>query len=393
MNHRQRAIKFSTYLLPFFLNLGIIEFLIPIKYDIVLGNLPLLGGLISLAFLASTLVVLSIGDFADKVGVKRTIQIGALLSTIGAFMFAFTNNFWLMTLSIFIWSMGSTAVVVPAMSFILSKFPSNFRGTAYGIYYGMMDIIYGCAPLIAFILTISRGIKTAILSAAFASLMSFLAFLRLKKKRHESISKALEEVVIEDRFILKELTDLKKFNLCELSLFMNKFMFGYWFVTIMMGAALLFFHGARDLWSAALLAFAFMIPFPFVDMIYGKLCDKKKNRDALIHFGFLSTAALLFIFAFTTNFYMLLTLAALMTITFNAAWVGSDIQISEYLPKKKKAEFTGIFFFAEHLGFNLAPLFYGVLTVLGLQFPFFALGFSLLGSWAFYSVANKFLGP
>lgn len=67
------------------------------------------------------------------------------------------------------------------------------------------------------------------------------------------------------------------------------------------------------------------------------------------------------------------------------AWVASEVYTSEYLPKGKKGEFMGIFASGKDLGFDLAPLFYGLLAVFGLKVPFLISGILLFLAWIFFN--------
>jgi len=157
----------------------------------------------------------------------------------------------------------------------------------------------------------------------------------------------------------------------------------------MIGAPLLFFHGERNLFYGALLTFAFMIPFASMELAYGKLSNSPNRRNNMIKFGFLLSSILLFLFYFTKNFYLLLGLAALITLATNMGWTSTEVEVSRYLPKGRKGEFMGVFMTGKDLGFDIAPLFYGVFAVFGLKVPFFILGVLILVAWMFFMIAQR----
>jgi len=109
----------------------------------------------------------------------------------------------------------------------------------------------------------------------------------------------------------------------------------------------------------------------------------------MINLGLIFSIILLVIFYFTQNFLLLLVLAFFITLCANMAWVASEVYVSEYLPKGRKGEFMGIFASGKDLGFDLAPLFYGLLAVFGLKIPFLISGILLFLAWLFFNFSWK----
>ncbi len=384
---RRRALVFSFSILPFMLNIALIDFLIPIKYDLVLENLPFMGILISLAWLSSSFLDFAVGDLTDRIGIKRTLQIGVVLSFVGALVFALSSNFLVMTFGILIWGLSYVMITVPSDTYIFSKFPRNHRGSAYGIMYFLYDLAYAAAPLAGYFLITFFGVKSAIVSAGVISLFTLPLLFVVRGKAKEEVIKGIEDVIVKDGVIKKELKDLFKMNKKELSLLFNMFICGAWFMTVLIGSPLLFFHEERNLLEGALLTFSFMIPFAAFELFYGRLSDSAKNRKIMINLGFVSSAVLLIIFYFTHNFILLLVLAFLITLFANMAWVASEVHVSEYLPKGRKGEFMSIFVAGKDLGYDIAPLIYGFLAVFGLKVPFLVLGVLLFFAWLFFVIS------
>lgn len=389
MGNTKRAILFSLYILPFMLNIALIDFLIPLKYDVILENLPFLGLLITIAWLASSFLDFAVGDLTDRIGVRKTIQLGILLSFIGSLIFGFSQTFLLMTIGVFIWGLSYIMLTVPSDTYLFSRFPRNYRGSAYGWMYFFYGLAYAIAPLICLALIYFFNINSAIIASSFVVIFSLpLSFCILGKDKEGTI-KGVEDVVYRDGIILKELRDIKKMNLKEISLLFNMFICGVFFMTIIFAAPLLFFHEQRNLFHASMLTFAFMLPFAFSDLILGKFANLQKSRSIMIKLGFILAVLFLLIFFFVNNFIILFVLAMIITLTANMAWTASEIEVSEYLPRNKKGEFMGIFVTGKDLGFDLAPLFYGLIASIGLKIPFLMLGIMLLAALILFMIANR----
>jgi MFS family permease len=268
-NYKQKALLFTLCVLPFMLNIALIDFLIPIKYDVILDNLPFFGFLVTLAWLATSFLDFSIGNLTDRIGIRKTIQLGILMSFAGTLIFALSGNFLGMTLGIFLWGLSYVSLTIPMDTYLFSVFPKNYRGSAYGIVYFFYNFVYALVPLICLGLIQYFGINYTILFSAIIVMLSFPLSYYINGKDKEPIIEALDKIVERDGLFKKGFVDLRKMNLKEISLLVNMFLFGLWFMVIMIGAPLLFFHGQHDLIKGAWLTFAFMIPFAFFELLFG----------------------------------------------------------------------------------------------------------------------------
>lgn len=386
---KKRAVVFCLYLLPFMFNIAIVEFLMPVKYDVILDNLPFMGLLITIAWLFSTLFDFAIGDLTDKIGIRKTIQIGILLGFLGSLLFGLSQNFLIMSLGILLWGFSFTLLAIPSETFILSRFNKKHVGDAYGIYFFFYDLAYALAPLIALVLVYFFNINTAIIAAAFFIILSFPLSFFIPSKPKEGIEQAMQDIALKDGIVKKEWKDILKMNKQELSILLNMFVCEFWFTIVLMGAPLLFFHEAGDLKDGAILAFAFMLPFGIVGLFSGKIADSEKARMKMIKYGFFIAGLLLVLFYFVQSFIILLLLGVTIAISTNFAWTASEVHISEYLPKGKKGEYMGIFTAAKDIGFDIAPLFYGLTAVFGLKVPFLVLGLLIICTGLFFAIAFR----
>jgi MFS family permease len=386
---RKRAVLFSLYLLPFMLNISLIDFIIPLKYDVVLDNLPLFGFLITLAWFGSTFLDFAIGDLTDKLGVKKTLIFGAILSFFGSIMFGLSSNIIMMTIGVFIWGLSYCMYAIPAETYILGSFSKNYRGTAFGILNFVLDSAYALGPLLGFLLISKYGINPAIITASVITLLTIILLSKLRNHQKESFEKSVKDVVVKDGIVKKGFKELFKMNKQEYALLFNIFICGLWFMTIYIASPLLFFIKEDNLLNGALLTFAFMIPFAIMELWFGKVADYAKNRERMINYGFFISSLLLIGVYFINNFILLLITAFFSAFFANMAWVASEVNVSKYLKKNEKGEISSIFVTARDIGYDLSPLFYGSVAVLGLKTPFLVLGGLLFIAWIFSVLIHK----
>lgn len=383
--HRE-ILLLSMFIAPFALSISLIEFSIPLKYDLMLENLPLFGAITSFAWLLGSFTVLSVGDLVDKIGSKRMVVLGSLAVLGGGALFALTHSVLWTTFGVLVWAIGYQAVTIPFQSYIFSEFPRNYRGSALGIYYSFFCLAYAAAPLLAFYIITNYSIDFAIMFGALAVVPTLFVRMKPLRKRYEDFGRAIREVVKDDGIVFKEMKDIAHLGHPELSLLLNQFIFGFWYVTMAIGAPLLFFVGEGDLLKSALLMFAFVFPFAFIDLIFGRMSDNPLRRKKFIYFGMAGAGLFMLGFYFVQDFPLMLLFAALTTISLDIAWIANDVAVSDYLPARKRGEFMGVFSLGRELGYDFAPVFYGMLTLLGLKFPFFAAALLVLFGWGYFSI-------
>jgi putative MFS transporter len=378
---KKRAVLFATKIFPFALNIAMIDFLIPIKYDVIADKLPLLGLLITFAWTASDFMDFIVGYLTDHVGVRKILQAGIIICFVGSLLFGTSDSLVIMTIGVFLWGLSYITMAVPSDTYVLSEFPNNYRGSAYGWLYFSQNIGYAIAPLMGYFLIVQFGMNVSIVMAAMIAVISFPLLADVKSdSKKMSLASGLRHAFFEKNMFKEILEDLGKMGFKQFSLLFNVFLSSFWFVVVLIGAPLLFFHADKDLFHGALLSFFFMLPFALTVTFYGRMADSPKRRKKMIILGLLLGAISLIIFYYLENINLLFISAFITTVLIYMGWSASEVEISNYLPDGEKAEYMGIYDTARDLGYDLAPLFYGLLAVINLKLPFFVVGVFMLGA-------------
>jgi len=259
---KKRAVSFATKIFPFALNIALMEFIIPIKFDAILDHLPLLGLLVTIAWTASDFLDFIVGYLTDHVGVKKILQSGIIICLFGCLFFGLSNNIIIMTFGVFLWGFSYITMAVPSDTYVLSEFPPDYRGSAYGWLYFAQNTGYAISPLLGYFLVTQFGVNVTIVLAALIALVSFPLLSDVKSAGQKmGLWSGLKHAFFEKNMVKEIFEDLGKMGFRQFSLLLNIFISSIWFVVVLMGAQLLFFHADRDLFHGALLSFFFMLPF------------------------------------------------------------------------------------------------------------------------------------
>jgi len=376
---KRRAISFATKIFPFALSIALMDFIIPVKYDTVIDNLPLFGLLVTIAWIGSNFLDFIIGYLTDHVGVRKIMQTGVVISVIGCLIFSLSENPYIMTFGIFLWGLSYVAMAVPSDTYVLSEFPVVYRGSAYGWLYFSQNVSYALSPLLGYFLVIQFDLNIAIILAALTAMVSFPLFSDVKSNdKKMGMITGLKHAILEKNMFKEIFEDLGKMGLRQFSLLLNIFLSSLWFVVVLIGAPLLFFHDQGDLFHGALLSFFFMLPFAITITFYGKLADSQKRRKKMIILGLVLGSIPLILFYFIKDLNLLFISASLTTILVYMGWSASEVEVSNFLPEGEKGEYMGIYTSARDLGYDLAPLFYGLLAAINLKLPFLVVGIFIL---------------
>ena len=371
----KKAISFAGKIFPFALNIAIMDFLIPIKFDAVVNNLPLLGLLVTIAWTASDFLDFIVGYLTDRVGVGKILQAGIIVCIVGCLLFGLSDGLIIMTSGVFLWGFSYIIMAVPSDAFVLSEFPRDYRGSAYGWLYFSQNIGYAIAPLIGYFLIIQFGTNISAVIAAMIAVISFPLLSDVKSKsKNMNLGAGIKYTFFEKNMIKEIIEDFGKMGFKQFSLLLNIFTSSVWFVVVLIGAPLLFFHDSKDLFHGALLSFFFMLPMALIVTFYGKMADSQKKRGKMIIFGLILGAISLVIFYFIQNLNLLFICASITTLLVYMGSFSSAVEVSNYLPDGEKAEYLGIYDSARDLGYDIAPLFYGVLASINLRLPFLVIG-------------------
>jgi MFS family permease len=112
---------------------------------------PLIQVMLMLVLFNATyaLVAIPMGILSDKIGRRRTIAAGWLIYAIVYFGFALASSIWHIWLLFAVYGIYYGIVEGAAKAFVADLVPAERRGTAYGLYQGVVGIMLFFASVIA----------------------------------------------------------------------------------------------------------------------------------------------------------------------------------------------------------------------------------------------------
>ncbi len=176
---------------------------------------------------------------------------------------------------------------------------------------------------------------------------------------------------------------LKKENL----ILAGSFICAFWYTMMQVGIPLLFFLEENNLWASALVSAGFIFPFIFTDFFGGFLASTKQRRALIIILGFILGSFSLLVFYLSQHVWLSLLAALFSSLGINLAWNVFEIEAGLITKPGEEAKIQGILVFAKNLGWDLSPLFFGLVAqFFGLRLPFLllALAFIVLALIFFY---------
>jgi OPA family sugar phosphate sensor protein UhpC-like MFS transporter len=104
-----------------------------LKADLGISNAQA-GGLMAFFFVTYTVFQLPAGYLGDRLGPRRILTVGALVSIIGNLIFSQTSSYMVLSIAQLVNGMGQAMGWSSAVKLIVSWFPRSRRGTAIGLF-------------------------------------------------------------------------------------------------------------------------------------------------------------------------------------------------------------------------------------------------------------------
>ena len=144
------------------------------------ASLFIAGASLSIIEFAGAAGSLSMGVWSDRIGRKRVLFIGSLLTTLLALTFLQADGWLTAVLLLAIGFMSFSAMPV-LLAIVQEQFPNN-RATANGLYMMVIFLLRPLGTLVVGMLGDRFGLQTAFLIAAVISFLTLPVILRLPEK-------------------------------------------------------------------------------------------------------------------------------------------------------------------------------------------------------------------
>ena len=385
-----QSAKVGMFFLPLAIFVSMFEFALPLRLDSIESSLSLIGLFISFSWIITTFLDFFWGDFVDKIGKKNGAILGIAIFGASTFLFAFTDNFWVLFAFNMIAYLGYDLFYISIQGYLVSTTPKKYFSYAASGFYPLWSLGFIFGPLISAYLITTFHYSYVYLAAALLCGITIFLIHFLVEKRSPSLVKHPMHSFISKKEFFTCLRYFKKLFQRDSWLLIGIMACTFWYSIMLVGIPLLFLIEENNIWLSALMLTAFIAPFVFTDFIVGFIAINKKRRFILITLGFLLGGCALIAFYLNTNFWLLAAAVALSTFGIDIAWTVFDIEAGVIAKRGEEGKIEGAFTFAKNLGWDTSPLFFGVVAqFLGARIPFLLLGIGVLFLAVIFLIRHK----
>jgi MFS transporter, DHA1 family, multidrug resistance protein len=149
------------------------------------------GLVISVYGLGRLLFDLPMGGLAERMGRRRIIIIGEVVTAVGSFLCAIAGSFWLLVFFRFIGGVGAATVLTGAQVMLADITESQTRGRIMNIYQAVFLCAVGVGPSLGGVVADAFGTRAPFYAFGFLSLLAaIVCFFQVPETRERALARA-----------------------------------------------------------------------------------------------------------------------------------------------------------------------------------------------------------
>ncbi len=293
-----------------------------------------------------------------------------------ATLFGFIDSIWTLFLLSLLAYLGYDILFIALEGFLIDNSSKLYFNYSTSGFFSLYSAGYVLGPLVAVGVISSLNLNSVYLLAIPICIITLTLFTLFFKKEfiNNNQNKKIEFNFKEQISYFSKL--IKSNNLILFGIFICTF----WHSTMIIGIPLYFAIDEGSIWSAALVATAFALPFVFTDFIDGFIAINRHRRFLIITSGFFLGSIAMGAFFLTENILFAMLFAFISTIGVNLAWATFEIEAA-FISKNQQdsGKVESVFVFSKNMGWDTAPFIFGLVALLfGMKIPFLFVGVILL---------------
>jgi MFS family permease len=381
----------SAVIFLYCIGAGALWFILPSIAENLVGNLALVGLLLSIPAVAGMLFDMPLGDLCDRMDKKTLLYVAFALMFLAGVTLRGIDSTAEFVLFLVLVGVATSVVYITTATYVIEATPKKYSSSFLGTYTSFVHFGYGVGALLGGVLvadTILANTGRIGLLFSGACVTASLATFTLKKRRKGGVTKSLRVIVCDDKVFLREVSEFKKLGLAGAAIVGFTVLFTLYDGIVWALEPLLYQQIGVGSASGGLILAAFVVPLIVFEAPAGYLADKV-GKKAVLAAGLLTGGVFSAFFSMSQTALGLIAYAFAATTGLALAWPALEGILAEHTRKTEAGEFVGVWITAKDLGYVLGPLAGGVLAeAAGIRTVFLAAGFVL----SFSSVLVFFFG-
>lgn len=343
---------------------GALWFLLPLLADKFTNDIILVGMLLSVPYVVSTIVAIPSGALSDRVGRKTIGIIGLMIVVFIGIILPYVDSLDTFIIFILILGLSIQLINAPARAFIMDISPDNRSSEYFGIFTSFINLGLATGPVIVGFLmkdTLSIGVTVASYMYVAFGLIGIAIFTQLPDPvtEREPLLTGIRNLFAKDGLFkrgIREYSELKNLGLLILLLTV--------LFTVLDGLTwtlepLYYPELGLNSDMGSLIFSMFILPLIVFGLPAGYLADKYGKTKALVAGLGLSGASLI-MFGTATNPAMLLMAAFLTAAGMAFSWASVSGLITDISKDRGRGNITGVWNTSMDLGYVIGPLLGGI---------------------------------
>ncbi|MFH1055016.1 MAG: MFS transporter [Candidatus Altiarchaeota archaeon] len=345
---------------------GAMWFLLPAMAEKFTDDVALVGLMLSVPYVLSTLIAIPSGEFSDRVGRKAVARIGLLIVVFIGLIAPYVDSQLKFILFVAVLGVSIQLINAPARAFVMDIAPEASTSEYFGMFIASMNLGLALGPMIIGYLmrdSLAAGIATASHMYILVGLAGIVLFSMMADpvKNREPLLVGFRNLLHSDKVFqrgIRQYGKLKKFGVILLVFTI--------LLTIADGIIwtyepLYYQHLGLDSTTGSLILAMFIIPMIVFGLSAGRIADKYGKINALT-LGMIISGAALVLFGFSTTVIGLLGSAFLTSLGLALVWASLSGLITDISANHDRGSITGVWNMVMDVGYVVGPTLGGIIA-------------------------------
>jgi MFS family permease len=362
---------------------GGLWFLLPPIAEQFTQNMTLIGIMLSMPYVISTLVAIPSGDLSDRVGRLTVGKIGLILVVLIGLIAPYIDSMPKFILFIILLGTSIQLINAPARAFVMDLAPPNKTSEYFGIFLSSISFGLAIGPLVIGNLMEDQlvlGVANASYMYILAGIIGFIIFCLLEDpvKERETLANGLMNLLKTDKIFRKGIRQYGQLKALGWKILAFTIILTLTDGIIWAFEPLFYKRLGLNSTNGSLILAMFIIPLIVFGVFAGKIADKYGKIKALT-LGIILSGLSLIIFGISSTISALLASAFLTSLGLAFIWAAISGLITDISVNNERGSITGVWNMSMDIGYVIGPFLGGaVAEIFGIGNAFTFMGLILL---------------
>jgi len=366
LKERKTFVSICVVALFYATGAGALWFLLPVMAEEFTKDITVVGILLSIPYVISTIVAIPSGELSDRVGRKTVGIIGLLIVILIGVIVPLVSSLPQFILFAIVLGLSVQLINAPARAFVMDIAPQKMTSEYFGIFISSINLGLAIGPMmVGFLMrdSLSIGITTVSYMYILIGLIGLFIFSTLNDtiKEREPLSDGIKNMLRTDKVFRRGIRQYRELKNLGMLVLVLTILFTITDGVVWTLEPLYYQYLKLSSSMGSLILAMFILPLIVLGLPAGRLADKYGKLKALV-FGVVLSGISLILFGFSHTTLTLLLSAFFTSAGLAFAWASVSGLITDISVNKDRGCITGVWNMFMDIGYVIGPFLGGMIA-------------------------------